>query len=61
MPQRHPNQRPVCRDCDGFPIVAITTGTRLPDGTRATLRIACPGCHGTGHTTPAPVLARTGR
>ncbi|MFB7289882.1 hypothetical protein [Actinacidiphila glaucinigra] len=62
MPQHAPN-RPVCRDCDGFPIVAITTGTRLPDGTRATLRVTCPACRGTGHTTPAAagVLARTGR
>ncbi|MDX3237083.1 hypothetical protein PV392_15655 [Streptomyces sp. ME03-5709C] len=60
MPQHAPN-RPVCRDCDGFPIVAITTGTRHPDGTRATLRVACPACNGTGHTTSAPVLARTGR
>ncbi|MYX34163.1 MULTISPECIES: hypothetical protein [unclassified Streptomyces] len=60
MPQ-HALNRPVCRDCDGFPVVAITTGTRLPDGTRATLRVTCPACRGTGYTTPAPVLARTGR
>ncbi|MFB7290711.1 hypothetical protein [Actinacidiphila glaucinigra] len=60
MPQHTPNG-PVCRDCDGFPIVAITTGTRLPDGSRATLHVVCPGCNGTGHSTPAPVLARTGR
>ncbi|MGW2353222.1 hypothetical protein [Actinacidiphila glaucinigra] len=59
MPQHAPN-RPVCRDCDGFPVVAITTGTHHPDGTRTTLRVACPGCHGTG-IAPAPVLARTGR
>ncbi|MEU0185430.1 hypothetical protein ABZ312_30310 [Streptomyces sp. NPDC006207] len=60
MPQ-HALSRPVCRDCDGFPVVAITTGTRLPDATRATLRVACPACKGTGHTLSAPVLARTGR
>ncbi|OEJ25819.1 hypothetical protein AR457_16515 [Streptomyces agglomeratus] len=47
----------VCPDCDGFPLVAITTGTRLADGTRATLHVACRRCHGTGHTTaPAPVV-----
>ncbi|MDX2854526.1 hypothetical protein PV342_40205 [Streptomyces sp. PA03-3a] len=60
MPQ-HALSRPVCRDCDGFPVVAITTGTRLSDGSRATLRVACPGCNGTGHTLSAPVLARIGR
>ncbi|MFC5027874.1 hypothetical protein ACQFX6_17420 [Streptomyces sp. DSM 41987] len=42
----------VCQDCDGFPVVAITTGTRLRNGSRATLRVTCNGCHGTG-TTPA--------
>ncbi|SNS79136.1 hypothetical protein [Actinacidiphila glaucinigra] len=60
MPQ-HTSHRPVCRDCDGFPVVAITAGTRHPDGTRTTLRVTCPGCNGTGHTTPAAVLARAGR
>ncbi|MEV5642561.1 hypothetical protein AB0L67_20655 [Streptomyces flaveolus] len=60
MPQ-HAQNTPVCRDCDGFPIVAITTGTCNDDGTRTTLRIACPTCKGTGHTTPAATLSRTGR
>ncbi|WP_081240866.1 hypothetical protein [Streptomyces viridosporus] len=59
MPQ-HARTTRVCRDCDGFPVVAITTGTRHADGTRATLRIACPTCQGTGHTASA-ALARTGR
>ncbi|WP_333753320.1 hypothetical protein [Streptomyces sp. IBSBF 2394] len=59
MPQHAQNTR-VCRDCDGFATAAITTGTRHRDGTRATLRIACPACQGTGHTVPA-ALARTGR
>ncbi|MFD5097875.1 hypothetical protein [Streptomyces albidochromogenes] len=46
----------VCPDCDGFPLVAIDTGTRLPDGTRATLRVTCRRCKGTGTTTaPAPL------
>lgn len=60
MPQHAPIAR-ICRDCDGFPVVAITTGTRRPDGTRATLRITCPTCKGTGTTTPAASLIRAGR
>ncbi|MFJ8271693.1 hypothetical protein ACIQ8G_15305 [Streptomyces sp. NPDC094154] len=60
MPQRARNTR-VCRDCDGFASVAITTGTRYLDGTRATLHVQCPACQGTGHTTPAADLARAGR
>ncbi|MFC8063120.1 hypothetical protein [Streptomyces sp. NPDC057293] len=59
MPQHAENTR-VCRDCDGFATVAITTGARHRDGSRATLRITCPACQGTGHTAPA-ALARTGR
>ncbi|GHI07249.1 hypothetical protein AQI88_21290 [Streptomyces cellostaticus] len=47
MPQ-HAQNAPVCRDCDGFSTVAITTGTRHRDGTRATLRVTCPACKGTG-------------
>ena len=60
MPVRIPN-RPVCHHCDGFPVVAITTGTRHHDGTRETLRVACRACHGTGHTAPVSTLAQTGR
>ncbi|MEV7078634.1 hypothetical protein AB0N88_08835 [Streptomyces sp. NPDC093516] len=60
MPQ-HAQNTPVCRDCDGFPTVAITTGTRHADGTRATLRVDCPTCKGTGYTTSASALARAGR
>ncbi|GHB98134.1 hypothetical protein GCM10010348_17310 [Streptomyces anthocyanicus] len=59
MPQHAQNTR-VCRDCDGFATAAITTGTRHRDGTRATLRITCTACKGTGHTVPA-ALARSGR
>ncbi|MFE4549400.1 hypothetical protein [Streptomyces sp. NPDC056785] len=47
MPQHVPN-KPVCRDCDGFPVVAITTGTRNLDGSRTTLRTVCRACKGTG-------------
>ena len=59
MPQHAQNTR-VCRDCDGFATAAITTGVPRPDGSRATLRVTCPTCKGTGHTTPAGVV-RAGR
>ncbi|MER6492505.1 hypothetical protein [Streptomyces griseorubiginosus] len=59
MPQHAPHT-PVCRDCDGFPVVAITTGTRNPDGTRATLAVTCSTCKGTGRRT-ASTLIRAGR
>ena len=52
MPQHTPNL-PVCRNCDGFPTVAITAGARHCDGSRVTIRVACLTCHGTGHTAPA--------
>ncbi|MFG6297882.1 hypothetical protein [Streptomyces rochei] len=60
MPQHTPNTR-VCRDCDGFATAAITTGTRHADGTRATLRVTCPTCRGTGTAAPAASLSRAGR
>ncbi|MEU6817781.1 hypothetical protein [Streptomyces sp. NPDC046860] len=60
MPQHTPAPR-LCRDCDGFAAVVITTGTRTPDGTRATLTVLCPTCQGTGHRTPAARLARAGK
>ncbi|WP_395758644.1 hypothetical protein OIE82_10960 [Streptomyces althioticus] len=59
MPQHAQNTR-VCRDCDGFATAAITTGTRHRDGTRVTLRVACPACKGTGRTAPDGVV-RAGR
>ncbi|MCX5283314.1 hypothetical protein [Streptomyces sp. NBC_00198] len=60
MPQHVPNT-PVCRDCDGFPVVAITTGTRNIDGSRTTLRITCRACKGTGRTVRRSSLVRVGR
>ncbi|MFF5857602.1 hypothetical protein ACFY8B_18515 [Streptomyces sp. NPDC012751] len=60
MPQHVPNAR-VCRDCDGFAAASIITGARHNDGTRVTLRVACPACKGTGHKLPAAQLARAGR
>ncbi|GAB3128885.1 hypothetical protein GCM10027160_54790 [Streptomyces calidiresistens] len=44
-----PTRARICPHCDGFPTVAITTGTRRPDGTRHTLTVTCRTCHGTGH------------
>ncbi|KOT96608.1 hypothetical protein ADK87_22470 [Streptomyces sp. NRRL F-4711] len=60
MPQ-HARITRVCRDCDGFATAAITTGTRHRDGTRATLRVTCSTCKGTGTTAPTAVVTRTGR
>ncbi|MEV6651760.1 hypothetical protein [Streptomyces sp. NPDC051219] len=58
MPDRPaPNVR-ICPTCDGFPVVAVTTGTRNPDGTRTTLPVVCPACHGTG-TAPRWLVTTT--
>ncbi|MFJ1595586.1 hypothetical protein [Streptomyces sp. NPDC088261] len=51
----------LCQDCDGFPTVAITTGTRRPDGARQTITVVCRTCNGTGHVTLAAALVRAGR
>ncbi|MFH9247068.1 hypothetical protein OHA45_16530 [Streptomyces lydicus] len=51
MTQPTPAQTRICPNCDGFPTVAIDTGTRHRNGARKTLRITCPACRGTGHTT----------
>ncbi|MEU2438517.1 hypothetical protein ABZ595_20430 [Streptomyces rubradiris] len=59
MPASTP-PRPLCRDCDGFPVVAITTGDRHRNGARVTARVSCPTCQGTGYTIPAS-LVRAGR
>lgn len=59
---QHTHARPRrCKTCDGFPTVAITTGPRLHDGSRATIRITCPACNGTGHSTSARTLTRAGK
>jgi DnaJ-class molecular chaperone len=58
QPTPAPANAPVCGHCDGFPVVAVTTGTRHRDGTRRTVRAVCPACHGTGTLRPAaPVKA----
>ncbi|WP_439948572.1 hypothetical protein [Streptomyces sp. BBFR109] len=59
MPQHTPAPR-ICRDCDGQATATITTGAHS-DGTRATLRVTCPACKGTGHQLPAATPARAGR
>ncbi|MDF9817230.1 hypothetical protein [Streptomyces sp. SPB162] len=52
MPTPNLSSPPICPDCDGFPVVAITTGTRQPNGQRTTITVDCRACNGTG-TTPA--------
>ncbi|MDX2731501.1 hypothetical protein [Streptomyces sp. PA03-2a] len=61
MAQHSPARTRICPDCDGFPAVAIDTGTLLEDGTRATLLVTCRRCRGTGSTrtaAPVPVVQR---
>ncbi|MFF0066798.1 hypothetical protein ACFYRC_35850 [Streptomyces sp. NPDC005279] len=56
-----PARTRICSDCDGFPVVAIDTGSLLSDGTRATLNVICRRCRGTGMapvSAPAPVGLR---
>ncbi|MEU8851259.1 hypothetical protein AB0C70_34725 [Streptomyces sp. NPDC048564] len=60
MPSRALN-RPVCRNCDGFPVVAITTGDRHRDGSRVLLHVVCLVCRGTGHTHRSAATVRAGR
>ncbi|TJZ41480.1 hypothetical protein FCH28_37020 [Streptomyces piniterrae] len=60
MPESTPRAR-ICRDCDGFDTVAITTGTRHHNGTRQTITVTCRACNGTGHTPSALALHRIGR
>ncbi|KOG24699.1 MULTISPECIES: hypothetical protein [Streptomyces] len=51
----------VCRDCDGFATVHITTGTLTADGQRRTLPATCLACQGTGTRTAPASLARAGK
>ncbi|MFJ5938799.1 hypothetical protein [Streptomyces sp. NPDC093071] len=60
MPENTLAQR-VCRDCDGFPVVHITTGTRTPNGQRRTLAATCPACKGTGTRTTAAAFIHAGK
>ncbi|WP_431784015.1 hypothetical protein [Streptomyces chumphonensis] len=60
MPQPPAHTQRICADCDGHATAYITTGRTHRDGTRHTLPVTCPGCHGTG-TTPAADLATARR
>ncbi|MDT0347491.1 hypothetical protein RM590_33725 [Streptomyces sp. DSM 44938] len=53
MPQHTHAHTQECRHCGGFPVVAITTGRRLPDGSRETITTTCPN-HATSARTTAP-------
>ncbi|MDT0456807.1 hypothetical protein RM550_13855 [Streptomyces sp. DSM 41527] len=57
MPENTARTR-LCRDCDGFPAVAITTGQRTPDGSRRTITVTCRACDGTGMVVRRPAVAR---
>ncbi|MFE1230788.1 hypothetical protein [Streptomyces sp. NPDC058745] len=59
MPESTQSRR-MCRDCDGFATVTITTGLPAVDGIRNTIRAHCPACRGLGYTVRAD-LVRTGR
>ncbi|MFF5128203.1 hypothetical protein ACFY41_14935 [Streptomyces syringium] len=48
MPQHTPAQTHRCADCGDFQTVAVTTGTRHRDGSRATVRVTCHTCSGSG-------------
>ncbi|MEU4964756.1 hypothetical protein [Streptomyces smyrnaeus] len=61
MTQPTPARVRRCRDCDGFPVVAIDTGTRYPDGTRGTTAVTCRACEGAGARSIVPAAARSGR
>ncbi|WP_282205566.1 hypothetical protein [Kitasatospora fiedleri] len=53
---RHAQGR-ICPNCDGFPRVAIATGTRRPDGSRTTAPVTCPACQGSGTVRRAALTA----
>ena len=48
MPQLNHAQTRICPNCSGFAAVAIATGVRLSDGSRDTIPVTCPTCHGMG-------------
>ncbi|MFI1095045.1 hypothetical protein [Streptomyces sp. NPDC020917] len=61
MPQHSHAPARVCGHCDGFPTVHIATGNRRSDGTRPTIPVDCPVCHGTGTIRTRRALATAGR
>ncbi|MGY4969344.1 hypothetical protein ACWGCC_08925 [Streptomyces nigrescens] len=62
MPEdENPTRTRRCRDCDGFPTVAITTGRATTDGSRHTITVTCRTCHGTGTLPLRRLAASAGR
>ena len=61
MPQSTPASDRRCPDCAGFSAVVVTTGTRHPDGSRATVRVLCRTCDGTGTVDRRPRVLPAGR
>lgn len=61
MPQNARARTRTCPDCDGFPTVAVTTGTRRRDGSRVTARAVCATCTGLGRIPTAPSVVPAGR
>lgn len=60
MPENTARTR-LCRDCDGFPTVAITTGRTTVNGTRHTITVTCRACYGTGALPLRRLAASLGR
>ena len=56
MPDLTPCAADVCPHCDGFPVVAVTTGEYRADRSLVTYPVICPKCSGTGLANPFPVL-----
>ncbi|MFJ9223463.1 hypothetical protein ACIRJL_45805 [Streptomyces sp. NPDC102383] len=51
MTDRIPYLGRVCPNCDGFPVVSVSSGLgRDRHGNLRTLTVTCETCHGTGHT-----------
>ncbi|MBO8189473.1 hypothetical protein [Streptomyces spirodelae] len=62
MTQPTPARARHCRDCDGFSVVHIDTGTRQTDGTRHTTPVTCRTCNGTGtRRSHVPAAVRSGK
>ncbi|MFB8241295.1 hypothetical protein ACFC58_32645 [Kitasatospora purpeofusca] len=55
MPQHSHAPTRICPDCSGHATAHIATGVRLRDGSRATIPVTCPTCHGA--STVARLLA----
>ncbi|WP_031075534.1 hypothetical protein [Streptomyces sp. NRRL WC-3742] len=58
MPQHDHTPNRICPNCSGFASVAIATGVRLRNGSRATIPVNCHTCHGTGTVTRPLAIAK---